>query len=280
MRWIGPAMLTLMLASCEGGGASSADLAALGDVASTDVPMLQDAVLLEAGGADLQDRDLLSADISKADTFADLVMNDMVAPGDPGPAWDVPAADSLEPSDVEGDVTFLPDAPRDRDATVGSPCGGPESQPCPPGSTCVNAPDGHAYCTPIDECSGEGAIDLKDLLILLVQGQGSIPVKVLAMPWPGEPACGPVTCGKDNPCCNKCRASLFIGDASAASPIVLNGKGMPIGCEGNDCNYLDACSPLLPKTWYWVWGRVAIIGGSPQFTVDGFCPADVPPAYR
>lgn len=119
------------------------------------------------------------------------------------------------------------------------------------------------------------AMQIEDLVIQLLKGQ-TVFVKVLAKAWPGQQTCGTLICPKDNPCCNTCSALLFIGDENF--PIVLNGKGMAIGCNGNECDVFDTCSPLNPKLSYWVWGRATILGGQPQFTVDGFCPADVAPA--
>jgi hypothetical protein len=26
--------------------------------------------------------------------------------------------------------------------------------------------------------------------------------------------------------------------------------------------------------WYWLWGKVGILGGKAQFSVEGFCPVD------
>jgi hypothetical protein len=265
MRWTGLVLLTIALAACEGGGSTG-----VSDTAAGDVPMLQDAVFLENGSPDgaAQDQgahEILGADVGAADT---------VEWNDHGPSWDVPAADSEAPDVTDADLLPATDLPPGDNGPADAPCG-LEGAPCAPGTTCVRDSDGHQYCAPIDDCSGKGAMRIEDLVIQLLQGQ-TVFVKVLAKAWPGQQTCGALVCPTDNPCCNTCSALLFIGDENF--PIVLNGKGMAIGCNGNECDVLDTCSPLNPKLSYWVWGRATILGGSPQFTVDGFCPADVAPA--
>jgi len=278
------ACILLAFAACAGLDGSAPDFGA-SDLASSDVPMLQDAVVLEPGGpADLASDagrdDGSSPDAAASDTNAPA---DTVAPSDPGPGpgpdegfVDAPSDASLPFDDVApADLPPSDDVPPDAfggDPGVEPPPCGAGAKPCAPGSTCVTDSDGHTYCAPLDECSGKGAIDIEDLVSLLISGQGEVQVKVLAMAWPGQPACTPMPCSKEHPCCNTCFAPLFIG--AEAFPIVLNGQGLAIGCQGPECDVLDACRPFTSGSWYWVWGTAGILGGKPQLTVDGFCPAD------
>lgn len=302
MRRITAAWLMLALAGCAGGSGTDPGDARLPDPGPSDVPMLQDAVMLEPGGPDFAaddpgspdtpsspdaGQDPASADVSptpdaqpdldREDSAAtpDLPQADAAAPDasydDPGTPPEtlgpdtVPPGDAFDPGPSAGDL-------QPGDSLGGLLCG-PDREPCDSGFTCVTDSDMNSYCAPISECSGKGAIDIEELVALLLLGEGEIHVKVMAMAWPGQPACTPLPCEKDHPCCNSCFAPLFIG--AEAFPIVLNGEGLAFGCQGTECDVLDACRPLLPSLWYWVWGKAGIRGGHAQLTVEGFCPADL-----
>jgi hypothetical protein len=282
MRWVPATALLLALAACGGGGADAVDYGAW-DVAASDVPLLADAVLLEPGG--LQDAarsDLPASDIGVADPGP----SDMAAPADgaasdPGSWWDTPADAASDPgipfADLPaGDTPQKHDAPPPGDLPVGGdngfigpPCG-PGGEPCGPGQACVTNTDGESSCAPLGECSGKGAIDLGELVSLLLSGGGDLHVKVMAMPWAGRPSCTLQPCPSDRPCCNTCFAPLFIG--AEGFPIALMGQGVAVGCQGNECDVLDLCRPFDQGAWYWVWGVASIMGGKAQFLVEGYCP--------
>jgi hypothetical protein len=277
MRWVRTMALLLALAGCDAGSTGAPDFAGLQDAASADIPILSDAVVLEPGGrADLPN----SPDAAAADPgIADTVLDSDAAPGDLFAADATGFQDAVpDPGPVDRDDGPRPDegrpppdAPAPGDAVEGMPCGN-DGLRCRPDQACVTDRDGDSYCTGLGECSGKGAIDPEELVALLIQGQGELHVKVLALPWPGKPACSPNQCTADDPCCKTCFAPLFIG--AEAFPIALMGQGVAVGCQGSECDVLDLCRPFQQDAWYWVWGTASIMGGKAQFVVEGFCPAE------
>jgi hypothetical protein len=276
----------ITLAACAGSESGFAADFGGPDTGAADVPILSDAVVLEPGSRDSPSYDTTVSDLANdaaADSGAsDLAIADVPAAWDTFPGdlpytpdatpLDAPSPDSAGDPGPSLDDAF-PDAGADNPP---SPC---EIQglPCGPGLACVLDGMSHPYCTPIDECSDKGAIDLQQLVSLLLKGEGEVHVKVKAMAWPGVQTCSiPDVCTGDNTCCKSCFAPMFIG--TEMFPIVLQGQGIPIGCQGSECDVLDNCRPLLPESWYWVWGRVSVLGGKARFSVDGFCPVDAQPA--
>lgn len=273
MRRAGIMAVLVAFAACGGGAGESPDFGA-SDLPSQDVALLSDAVVLEPGGtADAEaPRDLPSPQDAAGDLGA----------ADAGPTWDatVPdagAADAVDFPDAAGDpgvapadVPSPPDTPPAGDAWNGIPCGD-DGLTCGADQACVVNSDGQAFCSNLEECSGKGAMDLDELVRLLLMGQGEVHVKVLATAWPGKPACSPKPCPAENPCCNTCFAPLFIG--AEAFPIALMGQGVAVGCQGTECDVLDLCHPFDQGAWYWVWGVASVMGGRPQFLVEGYCPA-------
>ncbi len=270
VRILAAAAFLFSLAGCQGSstGPSPSDLPATAD-GTADISILNDAVMLEIRSDAPWEQDV--------HVSADTLAPEDVAPGEVIGIEDVPA-----PSDAGTDAASFLDLPGPGDANGPDfpppddvqhpPFCGDREMPCEEGTTCVTDADGASRCVPLGECSGDGSIDLEELVRLLTTGQGQVQVKVRAMAWPGKPACSPLPCPPDDPCCNTCFAPLFIG--AETFPIVLNGHGTTIGCRGNECDVLDGCHPFTLSSWYWVWGTAGIVGGKAQLTVDGFCLAD------
>ncbi len=79
------------------------------------------------------------------------------------------------------------------------------------------------------------------------------------------PFCTKMACQVENPCCNRCGASLFLTDA-ANNVVELEG----LGCGGNECNYLEHCDLEVGSTST-VWGEAKYIGETMFLAPAGQC---------
>ncbi|MBP7127372.1 hypothetical protein KBD49_13495 [Myxococcota bacterium] len=268
-----PWMLAIAIAACGEVSPTVRDIREAGNQ-TPDVPRLADATILvpsdaaatadgspEESGGNPPEQDAWpdaggpvpdpggSQDLPRTDPG--IVGPDPGSPGDPGG------------KDISGDGE-LPDAP---------PCG-PEQRPCDSTQVCVWDSDGASRCVPMAECSDRGAIDLDQLIRWFLQGgQQEMAFKVRGQPWVGRATCGGPACAGD--CCRSCWAFLFLGNEQVALPLM--GQGVPIACQGNECDWMDHCAPLTPGRWYWIWGRAERLGTDFRLLVDGFCPADAAP---
>lgn len=262
-------VVAALFVACAGaGGGGTPDVpSALDASAASDVRLLPDALVLEPGAPDF-------APGGPADDLGDPASPDAPAmdPGDGAPS-DRPLAQ--DPGALP-DVPVVPDAtvPADPgsmpDAPIAGRCGSPGST-CGPGMACL--PDdetGIPRCRFVAECSEKGIVEADDLLDFFLSST-SLYIKVKARVWVGPAVCSVILCPADHPCCNACFAPLVVGDKKF--PIVLLGQGVTFGCQGSECDYSLACSPMTPDAWYLIWGTISLIGGEAQFFVDSFCPA-------
>ncbi len=253
MRWIvAIACMTTFAACLPSDGPGSSNLSE-SDSKNFEIPILADAVVLEPGSIEA---DAYATGDSDASSHDAAVESDTY-PGatDLSPA-DLPAAlDAL----FLGETVLSDEAYLALDGEAGLPCSDdPESDP---------------NCIRIHECSEKGASAVEELIHLLMNGAGEVHVKVKTQAWPGVQTCSMLdVCTSEHPCCKSCFAPMFIG--SEIFPIVLSGMEISIGCQGTECDVLDNCSPIMPGMWYWLWGKVGILGGKAQFSVEGFCPVD------
>ncbi len=263
MRAIRTLVIAAVFVACSGpgGGGGAPD-------AGSDVRLLQDALVLESGAPDFSPGGPAHdpGEPSSPDAPA-MDPDDGSAPSDL-----LPAQDPGTPSDVEvvpdAAVPADPGAMPDADALIAGHCGSPGST-CGPGMACL--PDdetGIPRCRFVAECSETGMIEAEDLPDFFLSST-SLYVKVKAWVWVGPAACSVIPCPADHPCCNACFAPLVIGDKKF--PIILLGQGVTFGCQGSECDYSLACSPLKPDAWYLIWGTISLIGGEAQFFVDSFC---------
>ena len=281
--WLWTGLVAVGALACEAGGsgpASAPDVATASDVATVqEIHLLADAVMLEqAVGA-------------PGDAGAELAGEPGGVEEDAPNATETPAADAtltdpasdLDPW-VPGDAPAPLDAPDAPPSSVGC---GPLGTHCPTDEACVDINgDGVFGCAFVDACSPEGALALDSVesvedLLLQLFGAGKAYVKVRSLVWPGPASCSGNWCAQDDPCCNTCFAQLFAGVKDAG--IVLMGKGLAIGCQGNECDLGQGCSgpdgcdlskvcnPLVPGVVYWIWGGLDLLGTQPEFRVDGFC---------
>lgn len=262
---------TFVACSGPGGGGSAPDVFPARDASTgSDVHLLPDALVLEPGAPDFSPGGLAEdpGEQSSPDAPA-MDADDGSAPSD------LPiAGDSLAPLDVpvvpDATVPADPGAMPDADAPIAGRCGSPGFT-CGPGMTCL--PDdetGIPRCRFVAECSETGVVEAEDLLDFFLSST-SLYIKVKARVWVGPAACSMIPCPADQPCCNACFAPLVVGDKKF--PIVLLGQGVTFGCQGSECDYSLACSPMKPDAWYLIWGTISQIGGETQFFVDSFCPA-------
>lgn len=261
------------LVACGGGGAGgrAPDTVSTRDLGvGSDVRLLPDAVVLEPGAPDFSPGS--SADdpgpwVSPDASTMDLGQSD--APGDLPLAEDL--ADSPDPPSVaDGGVPADPGTLPDADAPIAGRCGSPGAA-CGPGMACL--PDdetGIPRCRFVAECSDEGVVEAEDFFDFFV-GSTSLYIKVKARVWVGPAACTMMPCPANDPCCNACFAPLVAGNKKF--PILLLGQGVTFGCQGSECDYSLACSPMKPDAWYLIWGTISLIGGEAQLFVDSFCPA-------
>jgi hypothetical protein len=279
--------MALLLAACEAALPSSPppkDLPPASDVAAAvDLVLLPDANVLEQ----VVSPDALEEAAEDAPAVEpDAAVHDQEPAGDavggdpsaldatPETAADAPATDGPAPEDT----------PPDKPLPIGC---GPAPQPCPPDQACEDLNgDGLFGCVSVSDCSPSGAIELdsldavKDMLMTLLAA-GKVYVKVESKVFMGPASCGMQPCADATPCCNQCVAHLFAGVPELG--IILNGKGVAIGCKGSDCQLANGClaekgcdvakvcAPIIPGKYYWIWGEVGLVGGQPEFHVDGFC---------
>ncbi len=269
MRAFRTLVIAAVFVSCSGpdGGERPPDAAFAQDAsAGSDVRLLPDALVLEPGAPDFSPGGP-PEDPGKPSSPDALAMDpgDGGAPSDLPPAQD-PGADVVPDATVPADPGAAPDA----DAPIAGRCG-PSGEPCGPGMACL--PDdetGIPRCRFVAECSEQGMVEAEDLLDFFLWST-SLYLKVKARVWVGPAMCTATPCSADHPCCNACFAPLVVGDKKF--PVVLLGQGVTFGCQGSECDYSLACSPMKPDAWYLIWGTISLIGGEAQFFVDSFCPA-------
>lgn len=68
-------------------------------------------------------------------------------------------------------------------------------------------------------------------------------VEVVGTATVGEVVCTDDPCPSDNPCCNRCRAPLLLGDLLLEGSICT--VTATVGCEGRSCDPLVCSPPLL-----------------------------------
>ncbi len=262
----GTLTVAALVVACAGMRENSGADAGVRDAPAMDVSLLADGVLLEPGlpdfsrwGAAQDEGSPTMADSEAHDLAADSLPEATVAP-DMGPVLD-----AQEPRDAD----ILAD-PLQPDTDALNLCGEAGIE-CGPGMACLPDEDtGIPRCRFVAECSEKGAVVLEDLLDFVVSPQG-LYIKVKAKVRVGPPACTMLPCPASEPCCNACFAPLVIG--SKKFPILLLGQGITFGCQGSECDYSLACSPVKPDDWYLIWGTLVLMGGEAQFLVDSFCPA-------
>ncbi len=273
MRYPRILLIAAPLVACGGGGAGgrAPDIVSTRDVGvGSDVRLLPDAIVLEPGAPDFSPGgpaddsgepsppDAPATDLGDGSAPADLPLAQ-----DPGAPSDVPVVfDAMVPAD--------PGTPPDADAPIVGRCGSPGFS-CGPGMACL--PDdetGIPRCRFVAECSEKGVVEAEDFLDFFV-GSTSLYIKVKARVWVGPAACTIMPCPANDACCNACFAPLLAGNKKF--PILLLGQGVTFGCQGSECDYSLACTPMKPDAWYLIWGTLSLIGGEAQLFVDSFCPA-------
>jgi hypothetical protein len=87
----------------------------------------------------------------------------------------------------------------------------------------------------------------------------------------GYAMCTLMACGPANPCCNSCGASFRAGGPQGFE--ITNGGAITnVGCSGNECTYMDNCTPLVDGLNYKLWGRWVVSYGYGHLELDGYCP--------
>lgn len=251
MRPLAPViMLALAFGACGGEIGNNVDVAGFIDPGrSTEIHLLPDAVILETGTADFAQSDAVTGT------------------ADPGPeAGNGGPPMALSNMGMRNEYKTITTPPT---TDVGGKGCGPDKGICEPGHACLlDEKTGEKTCVFVAECSGDGAVTIEKILKNLIF-QEHFYIKIEAKVLLGPEACTVQVCPADDPCCNDCFAPLYVG--SDLFSVLLLGDGLAIGCQGSECNFDQMCKPLLPDQWYWIWGRVDILGDETQFTVDGFC---------
>jgi hypothetical protein len=83
--------------------------------------------------------------------------------------------------------------------------------------------------------------------------------------------CDAEDCGPDNPCCNGCFGVYYFVESKELIQ-VIQGEVTVVGCPGNDCDWMDNCTPFEFFAPYRIWGIVeAGMMNTGALHVDGYC---------
>jgi len=140
---------------------------------------------------------------------------------------------------------------------------------CGPGENGCNCPQ---------DCPGLGCqppaffqqVELVELLDSGSPVYDGKPVAVAGTVSTGPVGCTMIECPPGDPCCNACGAGLELTGPEGGIALVP-GEVSPVGCNGNECDFLQNCTPFPPNSDYLVWGVFKIVFGQSQLALDGHC---------
>lgn len=96
-------------------------------------------------------------------------------------------------------------------------------------------------------------------------------VLIKAKPVVGLAMCTLMACSPANPCCNNCSAEFRLISTSSEY-VSLNGSAdFPVGCSGNECNYMDNCTPFDGSSEYYIRGDFSVGQYGSEISVKEVC---------
>lgn len=146
-------------------------------------------------------------------------------------------------------------------------CDEKEKLPCPEKYGCIEN-NGKKSCVFIAECTKNGSLSVYEIIENIPKYDGTY-IKVEGIAKSMFPVCTEKACDSNNPCCNTCFSQISL--KGEKSEIIITGKSFFVGCNGNNCDFLEKCTPFIIGLSYRVWGIFTHSKGSNQIIADDYC---------